>query len=490
MFDKLALSKKFPCIVALAAGLYPFLHYYNSNFDMADSWVQLLFLIGICFLLPLTLVLVSPLIFKISFLQKFEKYQLAAINLALFAGLLSLLIFLSHRKTLVLVMFLTALGSMLVYKQLAKIVILQLLLAVMSFFTLIPRLIFVLNYSEDWTKIEEEVSRLHFKSTPNIYVIQPDGYTNFSELRKPPYDYLDTEFENYLADKGFVNYPHFRSNYHSTMTSNASMFAMKHHYLQNTYKGNLKTFGAQEAIVGDRNNALQILRNNGYTNHLITDNSYFTINRKMSLFDFCNVKQKDVKFYDTSGIPEADILPDLDEALRKTTATPNFFFIEKTIPSHVTYEESYSTGIEGERTLYLKRLETADEWVKGLISIIEKHDANPLIILVADHGGYVGLRYTKEVEVKELTELETISVFSSLLAIRWPNNNVPSLNFKSNVNLFLNVFAYLSEDASILNYLEADKSFIPRYDGGSADFYECINENYQVEYIKLDEAKN
>ena len=401
-FVSFSATRKFPYIVALSAGLYPLLHYYSSNFDMADSWVQLIFLVSICLLLPLFLVYISPYIFKLKLLQPLEKYRLTAINLLVFSGLLSLLIFLSTKKIFVLVLFIAGLLSLIVYKQLSKIVILQLLLAAMSLFTLIPRLWFMANYTDDWTHISDPIITSQFKKTPNIYVIQPDGYTNYSVLREEPYSYQDTKFENWLSENKFKNYLGFRSNYHSTMTSNASMFAMKHHYLENTYRGNLKTFGSQEVIVGDQNNVLQTLKNNNYKTHLITDNSYFVINRKMTLIDYCNIDQGDVKFYDTGGIPEADILRDLNASLGTATETNNFYFIEKTIPSHIAYIAPNSAGIEGEREQYLARLKTAEAWITALVDIIETYDENPMIIIVADHGGYVGLNYAKEIETKEL----------------------------------------------------------------------------------------
>ncbi len=476
-----------PILIAFAAGLYPFLHYYNSNFDLADSWVQLLFLLGICFVLPVFFVVVSKYVFRLSFLKPLEKYRLSVINIIVFSGLISILVFLSNKKTFVLVVFLAGLLGLLVYKHLGKIVILQLLLAVMSFVSFIPRVIFMVNYNDDWTLVEDNILDTRFKKTPNIYVIQPDGYTNFAELREEPYNYNDTRFEEWLTRNDFVNYTNFRSNYYSTLTSNSSMFAMKHHYYSNTFRGNLKTYGSQEIIVGDNNNVLKILKNNAYTSHLITDNSFFLVNRKLSGFDYCNIDQSKVKLYDSGGVRGADIVSDFETLLKNTSTRNNFYFIEKTIPSHVTYAKSYSTGVEGERELYLERLEVANDWLKELINIINTYDDNAMIVIIADHGGYVGLSYMLEVERKQLSELEAISVFSSLLSIKWPDGDVPEdLSFRSNVNLFRTIFSYLSDDPSLLNYKEEDKSFIPLYDGSRADFFECINEDYEVQYRKLD----
>ena len=281
--------------VSLAAGLYPFLHYYNGNFDMADSWLQFWFLVGICFVLPPILMVLTKFVFKIGVLRPLEKYRLAGVNLVVFFGLLAMLIFLGNKKEIAVVMLGGGLLSFLVYRYLNKIVVLQLVLAALSVVLLVPRLWFMATYSSDWTAISTPLKEVTLQTKPNIYVIQPDGYANFSHLDKPPYDFDNSQFEGWLAQQNFQNYPNFRSNYYSTLSSNSSLFAMKHHFYQNTYTGNLKTYGSQEVVVGPLNNTLNILENNGYTTHFITDNSYFLINGKQSNFDHCNIERQQIK---------------------------------------------------------------------------------------------------------------------------------------------------------------------------------------------------
>ena len=473
--------------VALAAGLYPFLHYYNSNFDLADSFAQLAFLVAISFGIPFALVILSKYVFATTWLKKFEKYRLTAINLVVFFGLISLLVFLSNKKMMVAVMGAGGLLSFIFYRYLSKIVVIQFLLAILSFVTLVPRLWFMATYDTAWTTIEPSLQQIKLTHTPNIYVIQPDGYANFSHLNKPPYSYDNSAFESMLEEKGFVNYPRFRSNYYSTLTSNSSMFAMKHHYYQNTYPGNLKTYGSQEVVVGDYNNALKILENNTYKTHFITDNSYFLVNRKQKAFDYCNVDQAKVKLYDSGGVPYTDIVSDFSEVMKTLSTQPNFFFIEKTIPSHVTHEKGYTQGVAKERELYLERVELANQWLTELIDIIYEHDSNPMIVLVADHGGYVGLSYVQEVETRKINAEETISAFNSLLSIRWPNGITPvDIDILSNVNLFRSMFAVLGDDTSILAKAEPNTSYIPLYDSFfGASYYQCINEEYRVVFNKI-----
>jgi hypothetical protein len=73
------------------------------------------------------------------------------------------------------------------------------------------------------------------------------------------------------------------------------------------------------------------------------------------------------------------------------------------------------------------------------------------------------------------------------LSIKWPNDEVPqNLNFKSSVNLFRNLFSYLSEDPVLLKSYQADKSFIYTMENNFVEVYECLDENGKFGYIKLD----
>ncbi len=473
-------------VIGLGAGLYPLFHYYNGNFDIADTWYQLGFFLGISIVLPLALIAISHGIMKLSATLKHSSYWLTAINLAVFSGLLAFFIFLFDGWTITLFVVMAIVLSLRLHRFISKIVILQYLLAVMSLFTLVPKLMFMWNHSNEWAETSDGIDQADFKVYPNIYVIQPDGFTNFSELRKPPYNYEDPTFEQWLEERNFVNYPNFRSNYYSTLTSNSSMFAMKHHYYNNTYPGNLKTFGSQAVIVGD-NNWLRVLKHNGYKTHLITDNSFFLTNRKLEGYDFCNIPQSEVLLHDTGGIPGVRTVREFIDILDAADAPRNFYFIEKTTPGHIKYTDASSGGPEVERERYLHRLKTAESWTTQLVKNIQRLDPNPLIVIVADHGGFVGLNSVKEVHRRKLDSLETISVFSSQLSIHWPYDDTPDdLVFRSNVNVFRNIIAYLSQNKSFLDNREPDESFLPFYEGQKASYFLCIDDNGTVEYRSIE----
>lgn len=477
-------------LIGLAAGLYPFLHYYSNNFNIADSWEQISFMVALCLLAPMAVALLLPMIFRFGLLQRLQKYVLTVFNLVAFTLLLSLLIF--HFKNMLLLGILSGIGlaSLVAYRFLSKIVLIQLLLAVMSLITLVPKLIFVFTYDDSWKVISENISEVKLKKTPNIYLIQPDGYANFSELRRASYNDQDTTFENWLTQEGFVNYPDCRSNYFNTLTSNSSAFAMKHHFYGNINPNNEKTQDAMEDIVGE-NNALTILNNNNYTTHLFTDNSFFLLNRKLKAYDYCNISKSELPFYKLGKLPNVDILSDFKSKLEAQPKGPNFFFIEKITPGHIKNLKMGSGGIAKEREKYLLGIQQANVWLTSLIELINEHDDNPLIIIMADHGGSVGLEYSSELKERTLNAAETASVFSVLLSVKWPDGTAPEdLSFKTNVNLFRNVFYHLSNDERLMKSYQPDISYLYNLANGPMEVYQCIDENGKYGYIKVEEKQD
>ena len=134
----------------------------------------------------------------------------------------------------------------------------------------------------------------------------------------------------------------------------------------------------------------------------------------------------------------------------------NFFFIEQISPGHIPTLKSTSKGKEVERETYLKELKEAYSWLKSTISSIEENDNNAIIIIIADHGGFVGLEYTLESKIKQENEDLVKTVFTTACAIKWPNGNAPNYDskLKSNVNLFRILFTYLSGNESYLKNLQ------------------------------------
>lgn len=480
-----------PRVVVLVAGLYPFFHYYSSNLSEATSWQQFLFMFALCFVLPQLLLGLKNLVFKIKFLKPLKPNYLPIYNAIVFGGLIGFLTFFPQKKLVLLCVVIGFVVGFLLKKHLKKVLFIQFLMALMALVSFVPNLIFHINQDNaSWAALSEEELDTQLIEKPNIFVIQPDGYVNFSEIDKPPYNYDNSGFENWLTSKGFTNYDGFRSNYYSTLTSNSSMFAMKHHYYSNTSKSTLKTHKANEVIAGDYNNVLKILKNNGYKSFLITDNSYFLIDRIPSKFDYCNVNTTFMTYHNSGRVEGVEILEDFKSTLDTINTKENFFFIEKTLPSHINYRKRYSLGIEGERSRYIQRLEEANQWIRSLVNTINKYDEEALIVIVADHGGQVGMNFTLEILEKKLNHQEAVSTFSSLLSIKWPKSvGTSNLSFKSNVNLFRNLFFALSSNEYLLKGLKDDSSYLPLKNEDGVNFYQYINDKGEVVFEHVQKNK-
>jgi hypothetical protein len=108
-------------------------------------------------------------------------------------------------------------------------------------------------------------------------------------------------------------------------------------------------------------------------------------------------------------------------------------------------------------------------------------------MIMADHGGFVGLDYSAEV-YKKTTDRDIIySTFGSMLSIKWPNNEVPAIDthLKSSINVFRILFSYLSNDEKYLQHLQDDKSYLILKEGAEPGIYEYIDENGNITIKKI-----
>ena len=165
---------------------------------------------------------------------------------------------------------------------------------------------------------------------------------------------------------------------------------------------------------------------------------------------------------------------------------PEFYFIEFFNPGHIANHKSKSSGAQGEKEKWLESLKVANQTQADLIEIIKKEDPNGLIIILSDHGGYVGLDYSEAMRVKTADRDAIYSIFSSNLSIHWPNNEIPPFdeNLKSAVNVFRVLFSYLSEDEKYLDHLQDDGSYILIYEGAPKGAYQYINAEGEITFKK------
>ncbi|QQX75519.1 MULTISPECIES: sulfatase-like hydrolase/transferase [Aequorivita] len=476
----------YPVLTAVAAGLYPLLFYYTNNYKMINSWGHLGYFVSVFLLFPIAVFFLAHKISGVNLFKKFQPFVLPFLNFFFFFSYLNIALYAGFNWLRTLIIFgVAVLLAFLLRKFFKKIIGFQLILAVIGIFTLAPVVIKQLNYSKEWMAQPDAIEEAVFKKKPNIYFIQPDGYANFSELKKGFYNIPNSEFEYYLKENNFKNYPGFRSNYAATLPTNSAVFMMKHHYYNNG-SDFTETIDARNVIVSD-NSVLRILKNNGYRTFFLTEQPYFLTNKPKLGYDFCNFSTEEIDFV-TTGIGEPkDVIKPFDNYLETYADGPNFFFIEIFNPGHITNTIEDSKGVEGERQHYMESLAEANKKLTQLTKSILEKDPKALIVIMADHGGFVGMTNTGESYTKNTNPDFVNSIFSTILSIHWPNGEAPEFDkeLKTSVNLFRILTAYLSEENSYLENLQENGSYIIINSGAPQGVYEYLDDAGSVIFKKL-----
>lgn len=475
----------FPIISAIAAGLYPLLFYYTNNYKLINSWGHFGYFISLFILLPILVFFIANKVSEITFFRRLRSFKLPFLNFFFFFFFLNIALYAGFSWLRTFMVFVIAsLLTFLFWKHFKKIIAFQFILAVIGIFTLTPVIIKQLNYSKEWMIQPDGIETAVFKKKPNIYFIQPDGYVNFSEMKKGNYNIENTAFETFLTDNNFKNYPNFRSNYGATLPTNSSLFMMKHHYYNNG-SDFTETIDARTVIVSD-NSVLRILKNNGYRTFLLTEQPYFLTNKPKLGYDFCNFSTEEISFVTTGLGNPRDVIKPFEDYLETYSEGPNFFFVEIFNPGHIINREAKSKGIAGEREHYIESLKEADKKLTALTKTILNKDPEALIIIMADHGGFVGMKSVEDSYTKSTDPDLVNSIFSSILAIHWPNGEAPKFDnkLKTSVNLFRILTSYLSENDLYLANLQPDESYIIINFDAPQGVYEYINGKGNVVFKK------
>jgi hypothetical protein len=474
-------DKEVPVLAAVAAGLYPVFFYFSNNYTLVNTWDHVgyfaLMFIGI----PVVIFVILNRVSKFSVLGKFQKYTLPFLNIFVFLFLLKVCLYADLQKKLIVLIFvISAVFAFFLYKHLKKVIVIQLLLAVIGICTLVPTIISQLNYSDEWMEQPDNIENAVFNKKPNVYLIQPDGYVNFSELKKGYYNYDNSDFESYLTENNFSSYPNFRSNYPSTLASNSSVFVMKQHYY-NRGSSFSEAINARNILMTS-NPVLDLFKKNGYLTFYVAQKPYLFLNRPKIGYHKSNFTLDDVPYIGTGlGSPQ-DLLPPLEQFMEEETGSPKFFFLEMFNPGHIQNRPANSQGMEKERELWLKGLDWANTVLREMITTIREKDPGALIIIMADHGGFVGLNYSQEIYKKTQDRDLIYSMFSSQLSIHWPEGKAPEVDgsITTAVNLFRVVFSYLCDDTSFLDHLEDDGSYVILKEGAPKGVYRYIDDGGNI----------
>ncbi|QEE51298.1 hypothetical protein FUA48_17515 [Flavobacterium alkalisoli] len=460
ILDFINSDKDTPILAGFSVGLYLLLFYYSKNFALANSLVQLSLFAAFYIIIPVTVLFFG---YKVLPLVKLGEYR----RNYLFVGMLGILFYFifdlivlqfTEKGTLLLIIIAAWFISK-KYKKYYKLFII--LFIFLSFFNLVPILGIVFSKADkQWQKQPDNIEMAVFKKRPNIYYIQPDGYTNPVNFRDSIYNFDNTAFWNYLDKEGFKVYDNQRSNYYSTLLSNSSMFSMKHHYSA----ADVEKYRAREIIVGD-NAVLRTLKNNNYKTHLISEKPYLIMNRPDLGYDYCNISYSEIPVIKDGWAVNYDVFESLKNNTQNISDGGNFFFIEKFTPGHIgVYERSIAEeqAIQEEKDKYLSGVNEANIWLEKVITYLEEKDPGAIIIIGADHGGFAGFAYSLQSNYKTTNKYKVNSMFGALLAIKWNDAEADAYDkeLKTNVNIFRVLFSYLSQDKSYLENLQEDKSYV------------------------------
>lgn len=361
-----------------------------------------------------------------------------------------------QKKLLVGILVVSILLSIKFHDRFRKLAILILIMAVLPFFNCFLK-IYELSKNMPWVELSADIKGIELKEKPNIYMIQPDGYVDESMMKGPLYRH-QTDFYDWLTANEFKLYDNFRSNYPASVPSNASMFSMRHHYYGETFFSDLEMPKGREMISG-QNTTNYILQNNGYKTYFLAQDEYFQQNLKGGSFDHYNISKEEIPYFTIGDERERVLHNDLKEVLNDKTNKPKFVFIEKLLPHHIHFVKQ-ENQIEAERKEYIAKIEEVNLWLRKTVNMINDADPKAIVIVLADHGGWVGM--TSYPDMYTTTDEANIrSIFSSIAAIKWNGHLKDGYDteLRSTVNLFRVLFANLAENTDYLQQMEDNSSY-------------------------------
>ncbi|AWI27019.1 hypothetical protein [Flavobacterium pallidum] len=453
-------DKDYPVLTGFLAGFYPLLFFYDANYESINSIQHLAFFAGLFLILPsLSVYAAYKLVSRFSKTKPYKRHLLFILVIEIAAAFLSQVQYLTLKKKILLALLIVlVLLSKKLHDHYKKVLVFMMLLCIFPAVNVVNTFLskqFV--DTKAWMRQPDHVKNVKFVQKPNVYFIEPDGYTGSDAMADVPYKYHDTMYD-YLKLQSFTVYEKTISNYPASLASNASMLGMKHHYLGKILSSPFEMQDARNIISAD-NPVVEIFRKNDYKTFFIVEDEYFQKNFSRGQYDYYNIQNSEIPFFSDDNSVKKDVYRDLEKciAAERNSAQPKFYFVEKLLPHHIAFDGS---GVANERKSYLDDIETCNKWLKKTISMIGKNDPNAIILIVGDHGGWVGIENNRQMFSTKDPKLLR-SIFSNLIAIKWHDKAHVKYDAKlrSNVNIFRVLFACLGQDATLLQNLQPDEAY-------------------------------
>ena len=251
--------------------------------------------------------------------------------------------------------------------------------------------------------------------TPNIYFISFDSLVPRALLKK----YFDVETTGFhaLFDAEFRRFPNFFANGVSTMQSLYTVLALdpQVHNSQMAAVRNPGTFAGRSPSP-----LLGILRGNGYETSTLFNSTYLGRRRGPWVDNYvyfqnrtlCNLLDAAIRpwafwgycrwFHDES-FASTTIFPRFVDRITSVDSggEPQFTMAHLYIPGHTssTYRHGNAEAFEEYRALYLRRIETAAEYLDRMVRHVEE-DPDAILLVYGDHGMWL----SRDVEFDDAPE--------------------------------------------------------------------------------------
>ncbi len=334
-----------------------------------------------------------------------------------------------------------------------------------------------INIGQDETN--DERSLVNTENLPDIYYIILDMYARADTL-KELYDYDNSEFIDYLTNKGFYMASRSRSNYSQSVLSLPSSVNMKYiNYLSDTVDIDSRDQTMLWEMLKN-NEVSRFLKSKGYRYIFITSgffekgmNKYAQVYRpqqyifgmKLSNFAVCLIEStalspftpKFIGHYNRESILYCfDTLADMPDIKQ-----PKFVFAHIICPHppYVFDSDGNPVGQDNEGyskiESYLEQLIFTNKKVITLVDeILSKSDVPPIIILQADHGtGFLGRDERMNIfNAYYLPEKDNSLLYKSI---------TPVNSFRIVFNLYFDTDYDLLEDKSYYTPPQYQYHFIP-----------------------------
>lgn len=268
------------------------------------------------------------------------------------------------------------------------------------------------TFSEEIEKTSLNEQSFTLEKKPDIYYLIFDSYGDNHTLERL-FEYDNSDFENYLIQKGFQSsFPSY-SNYPTTYLSLSSSLNLNYvNELLDEKNSSFDVISANRLI--DRNHLMQTLRENGYYNinfdsgwgptrnmsiadmNLCTTNFFLFSEFLISIAETSIVKPIYAKFFESDHRERILCTLSTITTISKNIEKPVFVFAHLLLP-HPPYVfdnlgnptlidslQFSSNKIENEKVLYLEQLQFTNIKIKEIVEKLISDNA--IIIIQSDHG--------------------------------------------------------------------------------------------------------